>query len=86
LNDSLKLILEHHETKENGFETSSHQIEHTQNGAAVEPKKVPLRLVMDPRHVQDLNTMRQYGYDPTPMSPEFGKEIANALNAPKGKG
>lgn len=41
---------------------------------------------MDPRHVQDFNTMRQFGYEPAPMSPEFGFELVNALNAPEGKG
>lgn len=44
---------------------------------------------MDPRHVQDCNSVRaQYGYDqqPAPMSPEFGHELVNALNAPQGKG
>lgn len=53
-----------------------------------EPKKVPLKLLMDPRHVQDFNTVRQqYGYDqPAPMSPEFGHVLIDALNAPKGKG
>lgn len=54
-----------------------------------EPKKVPLKLLMDPRHVQDCNSMRgQYGYEQqaAPMSPEFGAELVNALNAPKGKG
>lgn len=58
-----------------------------QNGL-IEPKKVPLKLLMDPRHVQDANSMRhQYGYDAAaPMSPEFGYELVNALNAPNGKG
>lgn len=57
------------------------------NGSEIEPKKVPLKLVMDPRHVQDMNTMRsQFGYEPSPMSPEFGYELVNALNAPSGKG
>jgi hypothetical protein len=83
-------ILEHHSTKENGFETSSQSIEHSTsqqpNGTAGEPKKVPLKLVMDPRHVQDFNSMRQFGYEPAPMSPEFGLELCNALNAPNGKG
>ncbi|CAO1441247.1 unnamed protein product [Diamesa serratosioi] len=52
-----------------------------------EPKKVPLKLLMDPRHVQDMNTMsNQIGYEAAPMSPEFGYEIVNALNATKGKG
>lgn len=54
-----------------------------------EPKKVPLKLLMDPRHVQDCNSARaQYGYEqqPAPMSPEFGHELVNALNAPQGKG
>lgn len=41
---------------------------------------------MDPRHVQDFNSMRQFGYEPAPMSPEFGIELCNALNAPNGKG
>lgn len=42
---------------------------------------------MDPRHVQDFNSLRQYGYEQLPpMSPEFGIELVNALNAPKGKG
>ncbi|CRL07265.1 CLUMA_CG020244, isoform B [Clunio marinus] len=94
-----RFIEEHHETKENGFESSQQfssqqqplqnqqqfNLEH-QNGAEIEPKKVPLKLVMDPRHVQDLNSIRQYGYEPAPMSPEFGYELVNALNAPKGKG
>ncbi|KAL7019693.1 hypothetical protein ACKWTF_011212 [Chironomus riparius] len=80
------------ETKENGYETSTKQTEHSisqhpTNGTLIEPKKVPLKLVMDPRHVQDFNSMRQFGYEPTaPMSPEFGIELCNALNAPNGKG
>lgn len=45
---------------------------------------------MDPRHVQDFNTVRnQQGYQdyqPAPMSPEFGHVLVDALNAPKGKG
>jgi hypothetical protein len=78
--------------KENGFETSSQQIEHSTQPigagpqAAAEPKKVPLKLVMDPRHVQDINSMRQFGYECPPMSPEYGLELCNALNAPNGKG
>lgn len=85
------LILEHHETKENGFDSSTQLQQNSQlpqsNGAESEPKKLPLKLLMDPRHVQDLNSMRhQYGYEPSPMSPEFGYELVNALNAPKGKG
>ena len=28
----------------------------------------------------------QYGYEAAPMSPEFGYELVNALNAPNGKG
>lgn len=85
-------FLEHHETtKENGYETSTQLQSQTQqltqiNGSEFEPKKVPLKLVMDPRHVQDLNSMRQFGYEPSAMSPEFGYELVNALNAPKGKG
>jgi hypothetical protein len=55
-------------------------------GSIQEPKKVPLKLLMDPRHVQDFNSMRQFGYEPAPMSPEFGLELVNALNAPQGKG
>jgi hypothetical protein len=58
----------------------------SQNGCEIEPKKVPLKLLMDPRHVQDMNSMRQFGYEPAPMSPEFGYELVNALNAPNGKG
>ncbi len=30
--------------------------------------------------------MRQYGYEPGPISPEFGIEITNALNAQQGRG
>jgi hypothetical protein len=57
------------------------------NAQFQEPKKVPLKLLMDPRgHVHDIQSMRQYGYEPSPMSPEFGIELVNALNAPKGKG
>lgn len=42
---------------------------------------------MDPRHVQDLNSMnKQFGYEPSAMSPEFGYELVNALNSPTGKG
>jgi len=41
---------------------------------------------MDPRHVQDFQSMRQFGYEAPPMSPEFGIELCNALNAPNGKG
>jgi hypothetical protein len=44
---------------------------------------------MDPRHVQDFNTVRNqqgYEYQPAPMSPEFGHVLVDALNAPKGKG
>lgn len=41
---------------------------------------------MDPRHVQDFNSMRQYGYEPGPISPDFGIEITNALNAQHGRG
>lgn len=54
------------------------------NGSMInEPKKVPLKLLMDPRgHV--------HGYEPlpvpAPMSPEFGIELVNALNTSKGKG
>ncbi|XP_070501731.1 synaptopodin-2 isoform X2 [Chironomus tepperi] len=86
-----RFVEEHQETKENGYETSTKQTEHSisqhpTNGTAIEPKKVPLKLVMDPRHVQDFNSMRQFGYEPAPMSPEFGIELCNALNAPNGKG
>lgn len=89
---NLYLNLEHQESKENGYETSTRHTEHTTtqhptSGApSIEPKKVPLKLVMDPRHVQDFNTMRQFGYEPAPISPEYGLELANALNAPNGKG
>lgn len=80
-------ILEHHETKENGYESNQlQQSEAPPTNGSEEPKKLPLKLLMDPRHVQDLNSMRQFGYEPTPMSPEFGYELVNALNAPKGKG
>lgn len=87
-------FLEQVETKENGYDTSLQQQQQQlpyqqqqQNGAEVEHKKVPLKLLMDPRHVQDMNSMRnQYGYEAAPMSPEFGYELVNALNAPKGKG
>lgn len=69
--------------------SSSIQQQHEIVNSENEPKKVPLKFVMDPRHVQDCNTIRaQYGYDqqPAPMSPEFGYELVNALNAPNGKG
>lgn len=88
-------FLEHQESKENGFETSSHQQQHQtqpsqlaqQNGSEYEARKVPLKLLMDPRHVQDMNSMRNtYGYEASPMSPEFGYELVNALNAQTGKG
>jgi hypothetical protein len=86
-------FLEFQETKENGHESSSQLHQHTvqpssqTNGGEIEHKKVPLKLLMDPRHVQDLNSsMLQYGYEPSPMSPEFGYELVNALNAPQGKG
>lgn len=90
-------FLDHQETNENGHESSSYQQQHTvqqssqapqQNGAENEAKRVPLKLLMDPRHVQDLNSMRhEYGYgDAAPMSPEFGYELVNALNATKGRG
>jgi len=92
-----RFIEEHQETKENGNESSTHHFEHShQNGSipnaqpteflTEEPKKVPLKLVMDPRHVQDFNSMRQFGYEPAPISPEFGYEITNALNATQGRG
>jgi hypothetical protein len=81
-----RFIEEHNETKENGIESSTHHFEHTQVPSSGEPQKVPLKLVMDPRHVQDFNTMRQYGYEPGPISPEFGMEITNALNAQHGRG
>lgn len=82
------------ETQENGFEIPQEYQQQQQqqpmqlNGnGLVEPKKVPLKLLMDPRHVQDMNSMsHQIGYEPAPMSPEFGYEIVNALNATKGKG
>ena len=85
------IFLDTQETKENGYETSTKQTEHSisqhpTNGTAIEPKKVPLKLVMDPRHVQDFNSMKQFGYEHPPMSPEFGMELCNALNAPNGKG
>jgi hypothetical protein len=68
------------ETKENGFDSQL-------NGNVIEPKKVPLKLLMDPRgHVHDYQSSRSCGYEPAPMSPEFGIELVNALNAPKGKG
>lgn len=84
-------ILEHQETKENGYESSTHQQQHqtqpSQLNGSNEPRKVPLKLVMDPRHVQDLNSMnKQFGYEPSAMSPEFGYELVNALNSPTGKG
>lgn len=90
-------FLEHQETKENGHESSSYQQQHTvqqspqapqQNGAENDVKRVPLKLLMDPRHVQDLKSMsNQYGYDAAaPMSPEFGYELVNALNATQGRG
>lgn len=88
----IHFILDHFETNENGFESSSLQQQPTQqlphqNGTQTEPKKLPLKLLMDPRHVQDQNSInRQYGYEPSPMSPEFGYELVNALNAPQGKG
>lgn len=72
------------DTQENGFEQYGQQP--PQNGAPIEPKKVPLRLVMDPRHVQDANSMKQFGYEPTPMSPEYGHELVNALNSSNTKG
>lgn len=70
-------ISEQRDTKENGFGSQM-------NGNIVEPKKVPLKLLMDPRG-------QVHGYEPMPttagpMSPEFGIELVNALNAPKGKG
>lgn len=86
------MFIEHQETKENGNESSSHHFDHSvQNAqpfesATGEPKKVPLKLVMDPRHVQDFNSMRQFGYEPALISPEFGYEITNALNATQGRG
>jgi hypothetical protein len=83
------LFLEQIDTKENGYESSNLQQQMPyQNGAEIEPKKVPLKFLMDPRHVQDMNSMRnQYGYDNNaPQSPEFGYELVNALNAPQGKG
>ena len=91
------MFVDYTETKENGNESSTHQFEHThQNGSVSnastiekstnEPKKVPLKLVMDPRHVQDFNSMRQFGYEPAPISPEFGYDITNALNATQGRG
>lgn len=88
------LTLEHYETNENGYDSSTlqqqqqppQQLPH-QNGTHNEPKKLPLKLLMDPRHVQDQNSINlQYGYEPSPMSPEFGYELVNALNAPQGKG
>lgn len=88
--NQLYKILDHHETKENGFESSNFQQPQEtsqQQAFEIDAKKVPLRLVMDPRHVQDMNTTRhQYGYEPSPMSPEFGYELVNALNAQTGKG
>lgn len=94
INRNKNTFLEHQETKENGFESSSQHVEHSTvpsqlNGTAAssEMKKVPLKLLMDPRHVQDFNSMRQFGYEPAaPMSPDFGLELCNALNAPNGKG
>lgn len=92
---TLHMFIEHQETNENGNESSTHHFEHShQNGSNAqstdfssnEPKKVPLKLVMDPRHVQDFNSMRQFGYEPAPISPEFGYEITNALNATQGRG
>ncbi|KAG5673133.1 hypothetical protein PVAND_003205 [Polypedilum vanderplanki] len=83
-----RYVEEHHSTKENGFETSSQHIEHSTSAIPPEePKKVPLKLVMDPRHVQDFNSMRQFGYEQiAPMSPEFGLELCNALNSSNEKG
>lgn len=79
--------------EENGYEIPQDYQQQQQqpmqlNGnGLMEPKKVPLKLLMDPRHVQDMNTMStQVGYEAAPMSPEFGYEIVNALNATKGKG
>ena len=79
------------EPQENGYEIpqeyQQQQPMQLNGNGLIEPKKVPLKLLMDPRHVQDMNTMStQVGYEAAPMSPEFGYEIVNALNATKGKG
>lgn len=79
--------LDHQETKENGYDTSLHQPQQNGNGVC-EPKKLPLKFLMDPRgQVQDLQSIRQCGlYEPNSMSPEVCLELVNALNAPQGKG